>query len=245
MNIVDVHTHVGKWMFPIQRADIDDLVAIERQCGISKCVISSSSAILYDFIEGNSLLARQLDKYRGLCYGYVVVNPHYLDESLNEIEKYSRDPRFVGVKLHPDQQAFSLKDRAVARIVDRAHEHRMPLLVHTFSAAAAAHLTELAGQHRDLPIIMAHMGGAEWESAVKYAEKAENIYLDPCCSYADRGKLEAAVRAVGAGRVVFGSDAVLFNPRFVIGMIESAEIEESDRQLIYRDNAMRIFGLEE
>jgi predicted TIM-barrel fold metal-dependent hydrolase len=69
------------------------------------------------------------------------------------------------------------------------------------------------------------------------------VYLDPCCSYADRGKLEAAVRVVGSKRIVFGSDAMLFNPRFVMGMIESAAIGSSDRQLIYADNAKEIFRL--
>jgi predicted TIM-barrel fold metal-dependent hydrolase len=243
VEIVDVHTHVGRWMFPIQQASMEDLVNTERECGISKCIISSTSAILYDFVEGNVSLAHQLRRYSGFCYGYVVVNPHYLQESLQEIRKYSNHPGFVGVKLHPDQQEFSLKNPSVIQIVDEAFVHHMPLLVHTFSSIAAAHLVEIAEKYPDLPIIMAHMGGAEWRLGIEYASRVKNVYLDPCCSYADRGKLEAAVRVVGSKRIVFGSDAMLFNPRFVMGMIESAAIGSSDRQLIYADNAKEIFRL--
>src|SRR5690554_5762607 len=99
MEIIDVHTHIGRWMFPISSSTIDDLVNLERQCGVKKCIISSTSAILYDFREGNEELSTQLEKYPGFCYGYIVVNPHYLQESLNEIEKYKNNQNFIGVKL--------------------------------------------------------------------------------------------------------------------------------------------------
>ncbi len=241
MGIIDIHTHVGRWMFPLHAESMEDLLVMERAAGIDVCIASSASAIVYDFQEGNALLAADLERSRG-CLGYVVVNPHYLDESLSELETYRNHPRFVGMKLHCDQQAFSLDEPSVVRLVERAAEMRWPLLVHTFSLTTAAQLRVLARGVPEIPFIMAHMGGAQWRQALAHVADTPNIYLDPCSSYSDAGKIETAVALAGPGRVVFGSDATLFNPWFVRGMVDSAVLDEDVRRRIYWDNAHVIFG---
>lgn len=241
MPIIDVHTHVGRWMYPIRESTMDDLVAMEHRAGVDVCVVSSASAIMYDFKEGNRLLAEELERYPQ-CLGYVVVNPHYVEESLQELATYRQHPRFAGVKLHGDQQGFALDDRRVARLIEAVAAIGWPVLVHTFSAQAATQLRDLAHRFPTLAFIMAHMGGADWPVAIAKVADVPNIYLDPCSSYAHAGKLETAVAMVGANRVVFGSDATLFNPWFVRGMVESAALDESTRRRIYFDNAVALFG---
>jgi predicted TIM-barrel fold metal-dependent hydrolase len=228
-------------MFPIHAETVDDLLVVERAAGIDVCVTSSASAILYDFREGNAELAADLERTQG-CFGYVVVNPHYLDESLAELERYRGHPKFVGMKLHHEQQAYAMDEPAVERLVREAARLRLPVLAHTFSLTAAAHLRALARRFEALPFIMAHMGGAQWRQAIPHVADTPNIYLDPCSSYSETGKVELAVREAGAGRVVFGSDATLFNPWFVIGMVESAAIDDGARRQIYWDTAQAIFG---
>jgi predicted TIM-barrel fold metal-dependent hydrolase len=241
MRIIDIHTHAGGWMFPMRPASLDDLLAIERAAGIDTCVVSSASAIVYDFREGNADLADGLSGRAG-CFGYVVVNPHYLEESLAEMACYARHPKFIGLKLHHEQQAFAMDEPPVARLVEEAARVHWPVLAHTFSTAAAAHLRALARRHPALPFVMAHMGGAQWRHAVPLVADTPNIFLDPCSSYPETGKVELAVELAGRHRVVFGSDATLFNPWFTRGMVEGAAIDDDARRRIYWDNARAIFG---
>jgi predicted TIM-barrel fold metal-dependent hydrolase len=228
-------------MFPIRAATIDDLVAAARAAGIDACVTSSVEAIVYDFREGNAALAADLERTPA-CYGYVVVNPHYREESLAELRKYERHTKFIGMKLHHEQQAYSMDDPAVASLVELAAELRWPVLAHIFSVTAAAHLRVLARRFAALPFIMAHMGGAQWRHAIPLVADTPNIYLDPCSSYPEAGKIELAVQQAGATRVVFGSDATLFNPWFTRGMVDGAAIDDTTRRRIYADNAQAIFG---
>jgi predicted TIM-barrel fold metal-dependent hydrolase len=241
VKIIDVHTHVGPWMFPIRPATIDDLMHAARGAGIEICVTSSVEAIVYDFREGNAALAADLER-TAACYGYVVVNPHYLEESLAEIERYRRHPKFIGMKLHHEQQVYAMDEPAVARLVEEADRFGWPVLAHIFSVTAAAHLRALARRFTALPFIMAHMGGAQWRQAIPLVADTPNVYLDPCSSYSETGKVELAVRQAGAGRVVFGSDATLFNPWFTRGMVDGAAIDDAARRRIYWDNARAIFG---
>jgi predicted TIM-barrel fold metal-dependent hydrolase len=196
---------------------------------------------VYDFREGNAEFAAVLARHEG-CFGYIVVNPHYLEESLAELETYWRHPRLIGMKLHHEQQAFSMDEPSVARLVEEAERLRLPVLVHTFSVAAAIHLRALARRCPGLPFIMAHMGGAQWRQAIPVVADTPNIYLDPCSSYSEAGKVELAVGQAGPGRVVFGSDATLFNPWFTRGMVDDAALDEATRRRIYWDNARAIFG---
>jgi hypothetical protein len=228
-------------MFPIRAATIDDLMTAARAAGIEICVASSVEAIVYDFRGGNAALAADLER-TAACYGYVVVNPHYLDESLAELERYRAHPKFVGVKLHHEQQAYAMDEPAVARLVEEADRLRWPVLAHIFSVAAAVHLRTLARRFATLPFIMAHMGGAQWRQAIPLVADTSNIYLDPCSSYPETGKVEMAVTQAGAGRVVFGSDATLFNPWFTRGMVDGAAIDDAVRRRVYSENARTIFG---
>lgn len=241
MEIIDVHTHAGRWMFSMRPHTFQELAAMERAAGIDVFVVSSAKAIVYDFVEGNAELAAALEGQPG-AFGYVVVNPHYLELSLQELARYRHHPRFIGMKLHGDQQGFALEETAVGRLVEAAAQAGWPVLVHTFSVATALQLRELARRFAGHPFIMAHMGGAQWRAAIPVVAEMANVYLDPCSSYPHAGKIEAAVAAVGPERVLFGSDASLFDPWFVRGVVESANLDAAVRRRIYRDNALAVFG---
>ncbi|HIC89316.1 MAG TPA: hypothetical protein EYP04_07915, partial [Anaerolineae bacterium] len=102
---------------------------------------------------------------------------------------------------------------------------------------------QLARQHPDLTIIMGHMGGAEWMSAVRAAEQASNLYLDTCASYADQDKIGVAVRMLGANRVLFGSGATEGNLFMQKGAVLDADIEREEQTLVLYENARRVFGI--
>lgn len=241
MRLIDVHGHVGHWAFPLRSGNISDMKRHMELCGIEQSIVSHSLAIMYDFVEGNQELAKELELEANI-WGYIVLNPHYVELSLEQLARYGGNPKFVGVKLHPEQQAYRLTDRSVITLLEKVAERQLPVLVHTFPGQVQD-LCVVARQFPTIRFIMGHMGGDGWVAGLKAVADIENIYLEPCCSFPDAGKLEAAVGLVGARRVVFGTDATLLTPAFLLGLLEDADLKEEDRQRIAYANALDIFNL--
>ena len=239
MRLIDVHAHVGSWAFPLRSGEIVDVKEHMKLCNIEQSIVSHSSAIMYDFVEGNYELAKALESEDSI-WGYVVLNPYYLELSLEQLARYGENPRFVGVKLHPEQQAYRLIYRNVLGLLEKVAERELPVLVHTFPGQVED-LCVVARQFPTIKFIMGHMGGDNWVAGLEAVADIGNIYLEPCCSFPDAGKLETAVGLVGAKRVVFGTDSTLLNPAFLLGLLQDANLTDEARQRIACTNALDIF----
>ena len=90
---------------------------------------------------------------------------------------------------------------------------------------------------------MGHMGGPEWASAIEVSAQADNLYLDTCCSYADRDKVAEAVRVLGAEKIMFGSGMTENNPFGQKAVVLDADITTAQKELILYGNAVRLFGI--
>ena len=91
---IDVHTHSGA-MPNIHFLDsADDLVQVERDAGVEKAIVSSARAVFYDMVTGNADTFA-VTRESPMLYMYVYVDPHRVDASLAEMEKYKPvDDRF-------------------------------------------------------------------------------------------------------------------------------------------------------
>ena len=186
-------------------------------------------------------------------YGYVYINMHYPERSLREMEKYLGTDKFVGVKYNGEYSraaACAPENKDVFTLLEKSY--RKPLLLHTWGLpehgnvvaySLPAQAMELALAHPQLKIVMGHTGGTEWTSAIRAAEKAPNLYLDTCASYADLDKVGVAVRMLGADRVLFGSGATEGSPFMQKGAILDSDLTEQDRFQVLYDNARRVFDL--
>jgi predicted TIM-barrel fold metal-dependent hydrolase len=243
MKIIDTHVHLGDWMFPSPTVSPEKLLSYMDLYQIEHSVISSSSAILYNFVEGNRELLESIKNHSRL-WGYIVLNPHYLDESFRELEKYQAEIKFVGLKFHPEQQAYHLNGKNTIKLLKQISETRseLPILIHTFGKELVANIGEIAALFPNLKIIMAHMGGDIWQEGIEVASCYPNVFLDPCCSFSDVDKISTAVKTLGAERILFGSDQTLLDPGFTIGMLRDAEITESQTEQIAYKNALQLFN---
>ena len=249
MKCVDVHCYYGPWGFPVADKSMDDILADMAQAEVEKCILMSAQSIQYDFVAGNAELAEAIAGHDNL-YGLVYLNMHYPELSTAEVKKYLGSDQFVGVKYNGEYSraaACADSNDAIFELVDS--QYGKPLLLHTWGAAehgneAAYSLPSqaltLAKKFPRMKIVMGHMGGAEWMSAIAAAQGAENLYLDTCCSCADRDKIAVAVNMLGAERILFGSGgAFLFQKSVVL----DADISDHDKDLLLRANASSVFDI--
>lgn len=239
--IIDVHGHLGPWPFPMRNPDgacVRDLMA---RWGISKTILSHTKAIVNDFVEGNAEMAEAIAGSDDL-YGYVTINPNYVEASLREIDKYLHLPSFVGVKFHPGYAAISIDSPATVDIAAHFAARKTPFLIHTWGPAEVAKIGRLAEQFPELPIIMGHGGANGWREAIDVINNTPNTYTEFCNSSVEPAKARTTIDAVGADRVLFGTDAGLFDPAFCVGLYEEANLTPDEQRAILHDNAAKLFG---
>lgn len=246
MDIIDVHAHYGSlpWT-PCRRSNIKGISEMLDELNVKKCIVSSIDAIVYDINSGNEGVKEAI-KRDGRMRGYVTINANYVEESKALVEEYIVKHGFIGVKVHPDYSHQPIDSPNTLKILATADALRVPILVHTYGkggVADPAHVLSVVKHYPDLTIILGHMGGDNWRGGIDTAAKGDNIYVDPCsCTQPHADKIKEAVNALGAERILFGTDMPLLHPSWALGMVESADIATGEREMILHHNAKRIWG---
>ncbi len=245
MKVIDAHAHYGKWSFPIGSERVEDILEIMERYSIEKSVLSSSLAIVYDFVEGNARLAEAINEPERL-YGYVVVNPNYVELSKDEIGKYMELPRFVGLKIHPAYSGQPLNHKGNFEIIRHLADRYegSAVLLHVWGGRSVFNeASELAREFPGIRFIWGHMGGTEsWAESASVSLELDNVWLETCCSTFHSDRIPGAVEIAGPDKVIFGSDSTLINPGIILGTIYDLDIPDSEKELILYGNAARVFG---
>ncbi|MGQ9663376.1 MAG: amidohydrolase family protein [Kiritimatiellia bacterium] len=130
------------------------------------------------------------------------------------------------------------------RIIELVAERGLPLTFHAWAGDGAA-AADIARRFPTLPVVWFHSLAADYPVAAELARDLPNVYLEFVTSTQERGKIEMLVAAVGADRMLFGTDQSLFEPIRPLGAVAEAQLTESDRCKILGANARRLFKLNE
>jgi predicted TIM-barrel fold metal-dependent hydrolase len=164
--------------------------------------------------------------FPGRILGYLVVWPLSEDSVKDEVAR-CLDAGFVGAKLH-DLSGFAYTHRSYTPVYEAANERRLPILFHTFGQDHQfAQVGEIAKRYPDATILVAHH---------------PNVFVDTVGSSAPRGLVERAVAAIGADKIVWGSDAYCYGLPQQIGKVLGAKISDEDKVKILSGNARRILA---
>ena len=79
---------------------------------------------------------------------------------------------------------------------------------------------------------------------LKWQNTTPIIYLDTASSQIDKGYVEAAVRGVGAERVVFGTDMPLLDPFFGMAKVTDVDLMKEQKELILGKNIQNLLGMD-
>lgn len=260
--IIDIHGHLGNInMAPFWQADAAQLEAILQEAGVDRLCVSSAKSLMYDVCEGNRDLAEALLESERLL-GYVVVNPMF-PETVVDLE-YLDNPKFIGVKIHPDYHGYDMKSPSVVQFLDKVAEKAQLMLFHVSCMpgtgfADGETIARFASRHPDTNFVLAHMAGVFQNGNYPYfpnlsgCEKVaalglDNVYIDTAhyLMYVYPGVMERMVELVGADHIVFGTDVPLqgsMQIRFAMETIQALDIPECDKEKILYENAKMILGL--
>jgi hypothetical protein len=212
--IVDAHAHLGLagyWLVEHDEA-LQMRYHLRRmeRLGIGLSIVSGGEALSGNPVSGNRYLSSAAAG-AGSLRGYLGFNPVYHESLAPELDRLFADPFFVGFKTLCDYWYLPVTDRRFRPMLEYANAHRLPILYHTWDGPydSPAMLTEIVRRYPEAIFLLGHSGGGDAgrEEAVELCPGNPNVYLEWCGSFCSRSPWEQTLSRVGAGRVVFGTDA--------------------------------------
>jgi predicted TIM-barrel fold metal-dependent hydrolase len=247
--IIDMHAHP-----PHDRSQTEPMLAAARRAGIERlilCSLGSGDMVPYPSVDevrnGNEEVFGLIDRHPGFVFGLVYVNPNH-SETRRILEEGLQHPGIVGIKLWISCRDEQGRLDPVYPVLEFAAERNAPVLCHAFYRSGGnlpgelspTDIANLAARYPQARLIMAHMGG-QWIQGVRAIRSYPNVWTDLSGGRAYMGSVELAVRELGAGRVLYGSDAFIRAFAVMLAKVAAAELGLPDKRRIIWDNSAALF----
>jgi predicted TIM-barrel fold metal-dependent hydrolase len=247
-DVIDAHAHVGPWFnFFTPEPTADSMLRVMDRCGVRMAVVSATRAISTDVLAGNAEVMQMVRRHPRRFAGYAVFNPHQ-PESLADVERALDVPGIVGIKIHPDVQAYSVNGPLYAPIWQLAARRGVPILTHTFADSPYSdplRFDSIAARWPEVVILLGHSGvtGEGHRRAMTVAGAHPNLYLELCGSLTTGHWIQQMVASVGPERVLYGSDFPFIELRYGLGRVVFAGLPPEALALVLAGNARRVLRL--
>jgi uncharacterized protein len=249
IEIWDLHCHLAGLPGDTPAKRLEHVLRYADRMGIARLCLYMGMTWSYDpspadFRQQNDEVLAATARYPNRVFGFVYLNPRYVRESLDELNRCVADGPMVGVKLwvalHADAPELD-------PIVERATELKAVVFQHTWIKAMGnlagestpMHLAALAARHPHAQFICGHTGG-DWEQGIRAVRARANICVDLGGGDPVAGITEMAVRELGSNRVLYGSDAPGRSFASQLAKVYGAEVPEEARRLILGANLKRL-----
>ena len=246
VEIIDMHAHLGPYFnMHIPSCYADRMIIMMDQLGIDKTVLSATPGLCGDLVMGNNMTIDAVRSYRGRLYGACIVNGNFPELSLDELERcFAVEPDMVMVKTHPVLAKCKMDDYRMKNVYRWVSDRKLMLLVHTWldqdPYGSQDQFARMAKEYPDITWIMGHSGGPYGTThGLELTADLPNVIFDITMSMCPARQIEFLVDAVGADRVLFGTDNPFIDPKPQMGRVFLADISHEDMVKIVSGNARR------
>ena len=230
---------------------IDALIGGMDACGIDRTAISrpvtgGAHVCPGEIAAANDYIGRAVERYPDRLRGLAYVDPVHGKYAVEEIDRCRRAWGAVGVKLY---NQYTMDDELQEPIIEYCIEHDMFILMHAGRMtrfpndqpylSGSDHFARAAKKYPEAVFQMAHItGGGDWSWQLRGLADCPNVFVDIAGSVRDAGVLEALVGAVGAERILFGTD---YSFSTSIARLLGARISDAEKLTIMDNPAFRRF----
>ena len=204
--------------------------------------------------ESNDYLLDAARRFPGRIVPFCSVHPDWGDAALAEVERCVAAGAMGIGELHPASQGFDLATApSLAPLMALADKHRLPVLVHGSEPVGHIYagkgdttpnvLAQFIARFPSTTIVCAHWGGGLPFYGLMPEVKVSlaNTYFDTAATpfLYSSDVFAVAARAVGADRVLFGSDYPLVRPRRVLEQA-AAKLGKEEAEAVLHGNAEQL-----
>ena len=235
MRFWDCHGHMGPHMshYHLPDGTLDQTVVEMDRLGVDKVCIFSFTGVTSDEQFGNDIVAEAGRRYPERFVGFTLLNPHRgRDAMLAELERCAK-LGMRGIKLIAHYQQYPTEGALIDVACEWAHHRKQIILNHGWGSPEQ--VERLVSTYPDACFVAGH-------TTTAYAdimERHENLYVCSCPLCGPRS-CEDVVAAIGADRLMFGSDLLDLPIAWDLGPILFARLPEEQKRLILGGNLRRV-----
>lgn len=191
---------------------------------------------------------------------FVTVNPGVMSAagSAAHVAEMADEHGARGLKLHTIGLRAQPGEPALDPTFAACAQRRLPVVAHCgpdrhgagFSLPGS--FAPVLERHPELPLVLAHLGGAAWRESAAFAAAFPGARFDlsEIVAWAgaplapSRAELVALIREIGPERVLMGSDFPWYEPEQTVAQVEALPgLGAAEREAILGANAAAILGL--
>ncbi|MBM4050705.1 MAG: hypothetical protein FJ279_36875, partial [Planctomycetes bacterium] len=224
------------------RGDAAGVDEIARRIGIRKtAAMSWTATINMDVDLGNAIVASAVQRFPDRFVGVCSVNPEI--QSPAEVQKTIQECHeklsFPGLEPFVLKQLIRFDDEGYTPWFEYANRHGLYILMDSVCEPGAEAVIRKCP---NASILSAHVGRSfsHADAVVAVMRKYPNVYAEMDYTAAPNGLLEYMAEQVGAGRVLFGTDAAMRDQRPQAGWFVFSRLTEREKRLMLGENFNRI-----
>jgi predicted TIM-barrel fold metal-dependent hydrolase len=251
---IDSHTHLGRRARALSHGVAaflgNELVQNLDEVGLDRAVVFPLGAPYTDYSESNKIIAEEVAKFPNRIIGFCRINPNFgPDAAAASLEHCLGTLKLQGIKLHPEIEFFDPNsEHLMTPIYEAARRYRVPILFHTGMAtkSSPAVIADFAVRFPEVPVILGHMGIAQFVKEAVAAARNDNIFLETSVV----GWLplfQEAFHRVGSSKILYGSDHPYNSLPMEVEKVgkhvaRALHLTEKDLHQVFAGNLLSILG---
>lgn len=244
--IVDALVYAGPCLYGGGRT-LAELLGAAPGAGLDHLVAAPAKPSDYDLAGASERLAEECGASGGRAVCLARLDP-WQGDAPERLAALLEHPAVRGLLLHPWEETFSANHERAVALAGAAAARGYPVLVEAGHplVAEALSLSDLA-RRVDGTIVMTrggqvNMAGLAQQSADFALAAAPNLCALSAGMYR-QDWLEGCVREFGAGRLLHGSCAPVFDLGYEAERVRRAHMGDDERAAVMGGNAAALFGL--
>lgn len=214
--IIDAHVHItenGKWFETGHDASLKKLLISLDDNKIEKAILLP----IVPYIS-NEYISTVCNEYPEIFFGFCSV--HTLEKNAADIlENYVTNYGFKGLKLHPKLQGFDTYDSSLGKIIKKATELKIPVLIDAWVKKDECNFSKIislietiAQHHPSCNIILPHLGGYSYKKMPEISKRFPNISFDLSFvlsrfdGHILHEEIIPIIQSIESKKLIFGSD---------------------------------------
>lgn len=242
---------------------IDDLIRGMNLTGIDYSIMANFAPP--KILDANNIWTLEVSKLNKCLIPLVSFHPDMGEDMLYLLEKYI-SLGAKGIKFHNMAQGFKPTHPALDSLYAFCNQISFPIEFHC-GRVSNARLNEnsdlecilpVIDKYPDIPVILTHMADGNIDDVAKLSKEYQNVYFDTSIvisgypgildtnepSWLEDSVVIDVIRAIGAQKVLFGSDYPWGSPGHDLNRVANLNLTYKEKSLILGKNAMKVFNID-